>query len=91
MLKLAARYTEGNRDRQPALGRSKWQQGAVAEAGEVGFGRPALGLPLLTYGAGGEDVEQLEGGMSAAACTGGAPWVRRMPSQTAITRNKPVA
>jgi hypothetical protein len=26
------------------------------------------------------------GGMSGAACEGGAPWVRRMPSQTATTR-----
>ncbi len=48
-------------ERRRAATKPDEQQRGVAEAGEVGLRRPALRLPCLIDGAGGEDVEQFGG------------------------------
>jgi len=54
------------------------EQDPLPEADQVRLGRPLGGLPGVGGRAAVDDVPQL-GGMSGAAWSGGAPWVRRMP------------
>jgi hypothetical protein len=65
------------------------QEGAVAGAGQIRLGPSVLGAPRLGGRAGVEDVEQLRR-RQRRGLLGRAPWVRRVPSQTARTRALPV-
>ena len=51
-------------------------------------GRPGVAQVLVSGQA--SRTSRSSGGMRGAACSAGAPWVRRIPSQTATTRAAPV-